>query len=111
MAFSTLAFSNELRMVGCEIWQSGGWNIKSTFNFHPDDPSHPDNMDIPDDVRDAMNIPRKQIAKVKPARDDLRGFVRGDITYFAPDGSPGVLEAIEAVESLRRTAMELLTRA
>lgn len=110
MAFSTLAFANELRMVGCEIWELGDADIESTFNFHPDDPSHPDNMKISRQRR------QEQIAKVKPAGDETdgrdeeqaklraigeeyigidgntyqffsgvtwRGFVKENVTYFA----------------------------
>jgi len=71
MAFSTLAFANELQIVGCEIWERGDADIEETFNFHPDDPSHPDNMKI--SRQRAEQRKQERIATIKPAGDETDG--------------------------------------
>jgi FKBP-type peptidyl-prolyl cis-trans isomerase 2 len=71
MAFSTEAFATELRIVGCEIWERGDADIEETFNFHPDDPSHPDNMKISRQLAEQRK--QERTATVQPAGNDTDG--------------------------------------
>ena len=59
--FSTSIFLEELQMVGCEIWERGDADVEETFNFHPDDPSHPDNMKI---SRQEAELHRQEIQQL-----------------------------------------------
>ena len=71
MAFSTEAFATELRIVGCEIWERGNAEIEETFNFHPDDPSHPNNMKI--SRQQAELRKQNRIDTIQPAGNDTDG--------------------------------------
>ena len=69
--FSTPAFFDELRIVGCEIWERSDCEIEDTFNFHPDDPSHPDNARV---SRQQAELRRQErIATIQPAENDTDG--------------------------------------